>query len=459
MFKKVRKGLLIIVTLLFLIYIGGAIFFSQYYQPNTYINGKNFSFIKKSDLVKEYNGHWKDFELTIKGRDNKADTLKASDIDYIAQIPEDTIVSQESYYWFITSFFSKNNTVKNNTEYDNQKLDEAIQQMHIVKDSDIKDPEPATIDYEEGKGYVVKPHTEGTRVDIAKLKQSILKSLGNKEEFLDLEAADVYKKPGGEDEEYLARKAESLNEIDSFTLTYDFSDRKEVLQGQSLIDLYREEEDGSLVPDNEKINNYVKKLSEKYDTFGSTRDFEMTGGGTARVPGGIYGWKTDQKATANELLKAIKAQETKVLKPVYEMEARSRNVNDIGDTYIEIDIARQHMWLYKGGELVTESPVVTGDSLRGNGTPTGTGYVWSKEQDRYLKGETWNSFVSYWMPFNWSNCGIHDASWRGSFGGNIYYGSGSHGCVNAPYANAKIIYENIEEGTPVVVYNSSTQKI
>ena len=55
------------------------------------------------------------------------------------------------------------------------------------------------------------------------------------------------------------------------------------------------------------------------------------------------------------------------------------------------------------------------------------------------------------MPFN-CNIGIHDASWRGSFGGSIYKTDGSHGCVNAPEYLAKKIYENIEPGTPIICY-------
>ena len=47
---------------------------------------------------------------------------------------------------------------------------------------------------------------------------------------------------------------------------------------------------------------------------------------------------------------------------------------------------------------------------------------------------------------------LHDASWRSSFGGNIYKTSGSHGCVNLPPAAAKKIFENIEDGDPVIVY-------
>ena len=55
------------------------------------------------------------------------------------------------------------------------------------------------------------------------------------------------------------------------------------------------------------------------------------------------------------------------------------------------------------------------------------------------------------MPFN-GNVGIHDASWRYSFGGNIYKSDGSHGCVNVPKYLASTIFDNIDAGTPIICY-------
>ena len=46
------------------------------------------------------------------------------------------------------------------------------------------------------------------------------------------------------------------------------------------------------------------------------------------------------------------------------------------------------------------------------------------------------------MPFN-GGIGLHDASWRGSFGGTIYKNGGSHGCINLPYSKAQAIYNII----------------
>ena len=56
------------------------------------------------------------------------------------------------------------------------------------------------------------------------------------------------------------------------------------------------------------------------------------------------------------------------------------------------------------------------------------------------------------MCFLGGGFGIHDASWRSYFGGDIYKGNGSHGCVNAPHDKAAEIYEHTDLNTPVFIY-------
>ena len=50
------------------------------------------------------------------------------------------------------------------------------------------------------------------------------------------------------------------------------------------------------------------------------------------------------------------------------------------------------------------------------------------------------------------NIGMHDATWRSAFGGDIYRTNGSHGCINLPFEKAKIIYDYVYTGFPVICY-------
>ena len=157
-------------------------------------------------------------------------------------------------------------------------------------------------------------------------------------------------------------------------------------------------------------------------------------------------------AKERELLtENIKNGETVEKEPEYYQRAAVYGDNDYGNTYVEVDLKNQHMYFYKSGSLVLESDCVTGNPNRGNGTPKGTYGITYKEREATLVGEDYETPVEYWMPFN-GNIGLHDASWRNEFGGNIYKESGSHGCVNLPPSVAKQLYEVISKGDPVFVY-------
>ena len=67
-----------------------------------------------------------------------------------------------------------------------------------------------------------------------------------------------------------------------------------------------------------------------------------------------------------------------------------------------------------------------------------------------LRGADYASPVDYWMPFNGGE-GLHDASWRSNFGGDIYHNSGSHGCVNLPVDVADDVYDMLSVGDRVFV--------
>ena len=56
------------------------------------------------------------------------------------------------------------------------------------------------------------------------------------------------------------------------------------------------------------------------------------------------------------------------------------------------------------------------------------------------------------MPFVDNLVALHDADWRGSFGGTIYQWNGSHGCVNLPVDKAAELYGMIEVGDVVVTH-------
>lgn len=123
--------------------------------------------------------------------------------------------------------------------------------------------------------------------------------------------------------------------------------------------------------------------------------------------------------------------------------------------YIEVNLSRQQAWAYENGQVVYSTPITSGATGAGYPTVTGLFSVYYKATNTYLNGRqygyNYNVFVKYWMPF-YSGYGLHDASWRSSFGGSDYYYGGSHGCVNLPDAAAAFLYDWASVGTPVWVH-------
>lgn len=125
-------------------------------------------------------------------------------------------------------------------------------------------------------------------------------------------------------------------------------------------------------------------------------------------------------------------------------------------TYVFVSIEKQHLTYFVDGKVVMDCPVVTGNAGNHN-TPKGTFHLIYKSRNLTLKGTNddgskYSSFVNYWMAFLGSSYGLHDASWRSTFGGKIYQGNGSHGCVNMPIPSAAELFSMLEPGTPILIY-------
>lgn len=455
--KALKFSVVFILAILILVYISGVYIFGKIFLPNTYVNDVNVSLTKISNLHKTYDDSYKNFELEIIERKG-SEKIKSSSFDYKDTLDKKAYVEQNPFYWFASVFVPKHYNLDHSVTIDKDKFNNVVDNLNLLKE-EVVEPQDAKIVYKNNK-FEIEEEVKGNKLDKEKLVEKILSYVEESKKKLNLEEEGVYYNPiiMAKDPDIID-KVKKMNELNSFTITYDFDDRKEVLQNEQLLNLYMENENKDLVPNRESVKNYIVYLSGKYDTFKKNRTFQTTGKGIAEIKGGIYGWSTDIEKSTDELVKALEQVKTVEIKPVYKMDAQSRKVNDIGNSYVEIDIARQHMWIYREGNLILDTSVVTGNPNEGNATPTGVGKIWSRERDRFLSGEGYRSHVNYWLPFNWSGCGIHDSSWRSKYGGNIYRSNGSHGCVNTPPSLMPKFYENTFEGMPVIVYNSNSQMI
>ena len=200
-----------------------------------------------------------------------------------------------------------------------------------------------------------------------------------------------------------------------------------------------------------KAMSFIRSMADKNDIVVNNITFTTSAGATKTIHGGDLGYRINLYQELSELCKNIKNGLVITREPIYGMRGIPNGVFDTNKTYIEINISAQKLWYYKSGVLIIESDIVTGNLSNGNGTPNGAYYIKYKELNATLNGPGYSTGVKYWMPFN-AGIGLHDAKWRGAFGGSIYKSSGSHGCINLPFLTAQTIYNNVSPGGIVICY-------
>ena len=225
------------------------------------------------------------------------------------------------------------------------------------------------------------------------------------------------------------------------------------VDAQTACEWMKETQDHSYELDEESVTAYIQTLADENDTQGVPRTFVTHGGSSILLRKGNFGWKSDVEATAAQLTEMLLDGKSGVLEMVWaHTGAGFEKGNDIGDSYVEVSLEDQHLWLYIEGKEILSTDVVTGTYGTDRQTPGGVYSLTYKQSPAVLRGADYESPVTYWMPFN-GGIGLHDATWRSEFGGDIFRTDGSHGCVNMPLEAAKTVYENVEEGFPIVLYN------
>ena len=456
--KKTTKTILGVLigcaALLVIAYGIGVFYYSGHFLSGTEINGVDCSGKTVAEAEESIESQIASYQLVLKEREDKSETISASQInmEYISDGGVQELKNQQNpFLWFLSFVRHQEYTMSANISYDENALDTAINALDAFQEANVVQPTDAHLEVQNGQ-YVIVEETQGNALDKEKVTEAVKNAIDGGETLLDLDQAGCYIEPSVlSTDENLAKQRDEGNKLLTVTITIDFSDRQEVINGDVMKDWLTTDEAGNVDLDQTKVREYVQQLQYEYDTFGSSREFQTSSGETITVSGGDYGWLIAPNDTTSKIIEAIKSGQSQTIEPEYTYTGYCRDTNDIGNTYVEISLDQQHMWFYKDGQLIVSTDVVTGCHNKGWDTHTGVYAIMYKERDATLVGEGYNSAVSYWMPF-YANVGIHDASWRSSFGGSIYINNGSHGCVNTPTENAATIYNNIEKGVPVVVY-------
>jgi lipoprotein-anchoring transpeptidase ErfK/SrfK len=451
--RKIKRNLLIIITSSISIYLLISLYFFSHFLFQTEINGINVSLKAHKDLSNIINNYIKKYDLLLVERDGKTELIKSHEIkmhfDNPASISQVNRM-QNPFLWLKSLFQSNKYYIKGLYDYDPALLENKINHLKCFN-SKIIEPRNADFEYVNGS-YKIVEEIYGNKINRARFEKIIDKYIAEGRRSIDLNSMNCYENPKYTlNSEKTLRTKNQLSNYVSARITYLFGDEKEQLDGTTIHQWLSIDDNLEVAINDEKVAAYVKALSKKYDTVGIIRQFQSSTGKKVELQGGLYGWKIDRATEAKALIDHIKQGDVIEKEPSYLQKAFSREGNEIGNTYVEINITKQHLWFYKDGKLIIQGSVVTGNPNRGFATVLGVYMVNYKQKGATLRGPGYEAEVTYWMPF-FGNMGLHDATWRSRFGGEIYLRNGTHGCVNAPPYLAKTIFEHIDEGTPVILY-------
>ncbi len=486
--KKRKRGKVIKILLLLLVAAGliaAASFYGYYvwyytdhFYQGTTVNGIDVSDLTEAEAAQLLQENMDQWELTVYERDGVTETIDAQDIDLTYTDDgslDELYVVQQPLLWGIRVFRENIYEVPSEFEYNEELLQSLFENFRQVK-SFVSMKNAEIVKNEDGT-YRIEPEVVGTEMDQEAAYEALAAAVESQKTELDLEeyylSPEVY-------EEDLEEELEEKNAIAILTravIYIQFGDEQLTLDEDTLTGWMVKDKNGDYSIDETQLREFVQGL---YDTYNVGHENQLFKTKNGRVIMDLEtfeeeGWNIDVDLTCERYLQAIQEGYQGVLGPVMTRTDDSGNI--LTDTYVEISLDEQTMWLIVDGEVVLETPVVTGgadttdveevtkeylmSSFENRATPSnGIWTIKKKVTPHLMKGNMlangqyeYTLQVTYWMPFN-DTVGIHDNYQRVDYGGVIYQTMGSHGCINTPYEAVEEIFNTVEVGTMVVVYGS-----
>lgn len=452
----VIAGLSVLVVLL-IAYIGGGMYYSSRFLPNTTIGTTKVA----GDTPAEANRkvakdlHTKQIEIT----ENNETLASFTPSDLDASIEGEAFLTQVkaaqgAWGWPFSLFQDKVIVMTDETVNFSEAAVQELIDSFAFNGTERTAPQNAWLK-NEGDSFTIQAEVQGTQVDRALLEQTITDALTNDQAEIRLE--DAYEQPFLTSESpELQAAVDELTSLADTVITYNLAGEEIVVPREKIISWLGIDGEGNPTVDRAGAEEYLTELHNKYSTYEKTRKFESTNRGTVEVPPGEYGWSIATQTEAENLESYILLGEDITVRPTILGSGYHEDGTDIGNSYVEVDLVAQIMYMYKNGEKVFESPIVAGHPQ--TPTPVGVFYAWDKVEDTELVGYNprreadYATPVNYWIPVDWEGIGIHDASWQGSFASDEWRTNGSNGCINTPPGAMAKFFPLLEIGMPVVMF-------
>lgn len=337
------------------VYIGGAFYYKDRFFKGTQINQVACGNLKAEDAEKRIREKAENYSIEILFKEDKKEKAAGKDFLY-EYVPdgqiEELLNRQNCLLWVKGLFQGEKLQIEENITFDEAKLREKLETFDSMKEENMTPPTDAHIAFENNQ-FVIKEETTGTAINKDLFFEKVKEAVDKGEKKLSAEEAGAYTLPAVKKEDpNLQHQKEVWNSCAAVTVTYTFGDKKEVLDGMTVKDWMTYDEAGNYVDNpavlQENIRQYVLGLAEKYNTVGRTRTITSTATGQpVDVEGGSYGFRIDQEGERAQLLADVQSHAVTEREPVYARRANAYADNDIGNTYLEIDLSAQHLWYYR----------------------------------------------------------------------------------------------------------------
>lgn len=442
-------------------------FYSDRFFEGTIINGIDCSHKTAYEAEQAIASQVENYSIQVMSRNLEPQTINGDQINY-RYMSDGEVLSllkqQKPYEWIRGFFETKSYTTEKSVTFDKNLLQTEVKQLNCAQPENQVEPENAYVALN-GEEFSIVPETEGSKLRVKEAYKALDAAISGSQPSVDFNTAqDVYAKADvTSDSQELQATRDAYNNYTKASITYTFGENTVTLDGSTLKDWLQFDERGQLVKDDaafqQHIIEFVAKLAQDHDTVGTQREFHTTSGRTVYVYGSAYGWKINQEEEVAQLTEEIRTGAQVTRDPVYKMTANSHGYNDLGNTYIEVDMGYQHMYYYQDGSIIFDSDIVTGNmSYADHQTPEGIFTLYNKKSPDVLRGAQkpdgtyeYEQPVTFWMPFN-GGIGFHDATWQPYFGGDRYLTGGSHGCINLPYDSAAALYSIIQYNVPIICF-------
>lgn len=454
----------IILCLVLLVYLVGSLFFRSHFYIRSKVNGVGASFKDANSTYDKIVNSADKYTISFVDADGKVvNEVSSSDlgvgVNYDVNQVQALLDSQTGFNWVGRLFVPAEYYTATGNAYDAAKVKAIASSLDFSNQKSTKESADAYINFD-GSKFVIVDEVYGDRIDEKGVEDAIIYAVENLQTEINISDGTCYHKPTVlASDKNMQKAVEKLNKYMDTAIHYDLGEGiTEEIPSDVKSTWFKWDDNFKVSFDRDAIGSYVNSMGSKYNTFGKAHEFTTTSGETISVPAGSFGWRIAYDGEIDQIIADLKAGEDVTRDFTYLYRATSHGEHDYGNSYVEVNLSEQHVYVYEDGELAVESDCVSGNISANHGTHTGVYPIAYKQKDATLKGDNYESHVNYWMPFNMGE-GLHDATWRSSFGGSIYKTSGSHGCVNLPLSKAKDIYEVVEAGWPVIVfYTGNTEQ-